>query len=199
VSRHVISRKFFHFPFSIFYFILPCMNFRIRQGSPTDGPTLMHIEHSCRAAASFLPEQLREPGQVRPRIWRSWILCSPPYDRHPTPRALFVAYDQNDVGGFVAVMHDSLFAGYHADIAGLFVLPRWRRKGIGRGLLGRAALWLSDGGLTRFTIDCFAGDSNRAFLDRQGGVVISSTADPEDRAAIITYGFSDLRSLVGLR
>ncbi len=172
------------------------MAIRIRQGSSTDALTLMHIEQSCRTAAVFLPPSLRDPGQSRPRPWRQWVLSHPPFDRHPAPRAVFVAYEHNDTHGFVAVMHDSLFGGYRADVAGLFVLPRHRRKGIGTALLVRAARWLQEDGISRVTAGCYARDPNRGFFDRMGGVVIANTsASGDDPAAIMTFGFVNFREL----
>jgi GNAT superfamily N-acetyltransferase len=171
------------------------MPIKIRQGSPTDGPSLMHLEHCCRTAAFFLPDALRDPGQIRPRSWRAWLTCAPPFDRHPTPRAVFVAYDHSDILGFIAVMHDSLFAGYGADVAGLYVLPRHRRQGIGGMLLITAARWLQKDGIARVTADCYAHDPTRRFYDRLGGFVISSTADDTDVTAVITYGFANLKEL----
>ena len=171
------------------------MRIKIRQGSPTDAPTLMHIERACRTAAPFLPEPLRDPGQIRPRQWRAWLTGAPPYDRHPTARRILVAYEHNDIFGFIAVMHDSLFAGYRADVAGLYVLPRYRRQGIGGALLVAAARWLQEDGITRVTADCFAHDPTRSFFDRLGGFVIASTSDDSDKAAIITYGFANLKEL----
>jgi GNAT superfamily N-acetyltransferase len=156
----------------------------------------MHIEHSSRAACGFLPEELREPGRVRPRNWRAWVLCQPPFDRNPAPRAVFVAYEHCDVMGFVAVVKDSPYGGYRADLAGFYVLPKLRRRGIGGLLLVRAAKWLQDDGISRATVDCFAREPSRAFFDRMGGVVISNTGDPaEDPAAKVTYGFANLREL----
>jgi GNAT superfamily N-acetyltransferase len=156
----------------------------------------MHIEHSCRSACGFLPEELREPGHVRPRNWRAWILCQPPFDRNPAQRAVIVAYEHTDVLGFVAVVKDSLYGGYQADLAGLYVLPKYRRRGIGGLLLVRAAKWLQEDGISRATVDCFALIPARGFFDRMGGVVISNTGDPaEDSAAKVTYGFANLREL----
>lgn len=171
------------------------MGVRIRQVSPTDAPSLMHIEQSCRAADRFLPEDLREPGRVKPRMWRAWLMCAPPFDRHPTPRAGFLAYEYNDIMGFVAGMQDSIFAGYRADIAGLYVLPRYRRRGIGGMLLVKLARWLVEDGIRRVTADCYLHDSTRGFFDRMGGVVIASVSDESDAAAKITYGFANLREL----
>ena len=169
---------------------------KTRQGSPTDGPTLMHIEQSCRTAALFLPPALRDPGQNRPRQWRQWVLCQPPYDRHPTPRIIFVAYEHNDILGFIAATHDSLFGGYRSDIAGLYVLPRYRRRGIGTALLVRAAKWLQEDGINRVTADCYAHDPSRGFYDRRGGVIIARTAeDQADATAVMTYGFANLREM----
>jgi GNAT superfamily N-acetyltransferase len=155
----------------------------------------MHIEHSCRTAMPFLPLDLRDPGQIRPRPWRAWLTCAPPYDRHPTTRTAFIAYEFSDTFGFVAIMHDSIFAGYRADIAGLFVIPMHRREGIGTMLLLAAARWLDQDGIWRVTADCYANDPTRTFFDRMGGVVIASTSDDSDPAAKITYGFANFREL----
>ena len=154
----------------------------------------MHIEHACRTAAKFLPLELSDPGHIRPRQWRAWLTGQPPYDRHLTPRRVFVAYEFSDILGFIAVMHDSIFAGYRADVAGLFVTPRYRRQGIGSALLVHAAKWLQEDGIDRVTADCYAHDPTRNFFDRLGGVVIAST-DDADPAARITYGFANLREL----
>ena len=171
------------------------MPLRIRQASPTDSPTLMHVEHTCRAASTFLPPDLRDPGTIRPRQWRAWLNCSPPFDRHPTARKIFVAYEFSDILGFIAVMHDSLFGGYRADIAGLFVLPRYRRRGIATALLVHAAKWLQEDGISRVTAACHAHDPSRTFFERRGGVVIASATDDTDPTAVITYGFANLREL----
>src|SRR5438128_1543984 len=50
-----------------FRVILPVMRIRTRQASSTDGPTLQHIEHSCRVAFTYLPFEMRDPGLIRPR------------------------------------------------------------------------------------------------------------------------------------
>jgi len=111
----------------------------------------MHIEHTCRAASTFLPPHLRDPGAIRPRQWRAWLTCAPPFDRHPTARKIFVAYEFSDIHGFIAVMHDSLFGGYRADIAGLYVLPVYRRRHTATALLVAAAQWLQEDGISRVT------------------------------------------------
>jgi GNAT superfamily N-acetyltransferase len=171
------------------------MTIRLRQGSPTDAPTLMHIEHSCRAAAGFLQAKLRDPGYIRPRQWRAWVTCDPPFDRNPTKRLIYVAYEHSDILGFIACMHDSLFAGYRADIAGLYVLPRYRRQGIGGMLLVAAARWLQEDGIARVTADCYAKDPTRSFFSRLGAFVIASTSDEDDPTAVITFGFPNLKEL----
>ena len=155
----------------------------------------MHIEHGCRTAATFLPPNLRDPGQIRPHPWRAWLNCTPPYDRHPTKRLAYLAYEFSDILGFLAVMHDSIYAGYRADVAGLYVIPKYRREGIGTALLVRAAKWLHEDGIDRMTVDCFAHDPTRPFFDRNGGVVIASISDESDPAAKITYGFDNLKEL----
>lgn len=173
------------------------MQVRIRQVSTSDGPTLQHIEHSCRAACAFLPAELCDPGQIHPRNWRAWLRCEPPFDRHATPRRAFVAYEHSEVLGFIACMHDSLFGGYQADIAGLYTLPKFRREGIGTQLLIQGAKWLQDDCIDRMTVSCFAHDPARAFFDRLGGVAISTVQDDSDPAAIITYGFVNVKELAG--
>ena len=157
----------------------------------------MHIEHSCRTAATFLPLEMRDPGIIRPRQWRAWINCAAPYDRHPTPRRGFLAYEHSDILGFIAVMHDSLYAGYGADCAGLYVLPKYRREGIGTRLLVEASRWLMEEGITRMTADCYAKDPSRRFFERLGAFVIASNADEENTAAVITYGFANLKEIAG--
>ncbi len=159
----------------------------------------MHIEHGCRTAAMFLPPELRDPGLFKPRQWRAWLRCDPPFDRHPSKRIAFLAYEHSDILGFVAVMHDSIFAGYRADIAGLMVTPKYRREGIGTALLVRAAKWLQEDGIDRVTADCYALDPTREFFNRKGGVVIASISDYSDPAARITYGFSNLKELAARR
>ncbi len=105
------------------------------------------------------------------------------------------AYENNDMMGIAACMHDSLYGGYRADIAGLYVLPRYRRRGIGGMLLMRIARWLQEDGINRVTADCFAHDPTRGFMYRMGGVVIASVTDENDPAARITYGFANLKEL----
>ena len=82
-----------------------------------------------------------------------------------------------------------------ADVAYLYVLPRYRRQGIGGTLLIAAARWLQADGIARVTVDCFAKDPTRSFFHRLGAFVIASTADNSDPAAIITYGFANLKEL----
>ena len=80
----------------------------------------------------FSSARLRNPGQIRPRQWRAWLRLPPPFDRHPTKRLAYVAYEYSDILGFIAVMHDSIFAGYRADIAGSVVIPSSGGKGSAR-------------------------------------------------------------------
>jgi len=141
----------------------------------------------------FLPFEMREPGQIRVRNWRSWLLCAPPYDRNATPRVAFVAYEHNDVLGFVAVKHDSIYAGYRADITGPFVLPNYRRRGIGKALMRRAAEWLNQDGIDRATVDCYLHDPTRPFFHRMGGFVIASADD--EPGAVVTFGLSQMLEL----
>ena len=84
---------------------------------------------------------------------------------------------------------------YRADIAGLFVLPRYRRRGIATALLVHAAKWLQEDGISRVTAACHAHDPSRTFFERRGGVVIASATDDTDPTAVITYGFANLREL----
>jgi GNAT superfamily N-acetyltransferase len=155
----------------------------------------MHIEHGCRTAATFLPSNMHDPGLIRPHDWRAWLRCDPPFDRHPTKRLAYMAYEHSDILGFIAVMHESTFAGYGADVAGLFVVPEYRRKGIGTRLLVHAARWLQEDNINRLTVDCYAHDPCREFFGRNGGVVIASVSDDSDPAARITYGFDNLKEL----
>ena len=113
----------------------------IREGSGTDGPALMHIELACRVARGDAVARGR--GRGYPRNWRAWLACAPPFDRHPTLRRIFVAFDHSDVLGFIACSHDSMYAGYRAEVAALYVAPRHRRQGIGRRLFRAAAAWRS--------------------------------------------------------
>jgi len=168
------------------------MDYRIRQGSPTDAPSLMHIEHACRVAAGYLPEEMRF---ARPRLWRPWLQCNPPFNRNPSVRRIYVAFQHTDILGFVAAAHDSLYGGYDSHIHGLYVLPRYRRQRIGFALLHFMAVWLDNEGLSRATVDTFAGDPTRQFFHRRGAFVISTSEGTPDPASIITYGFPDLRQL----
>ena len=92
-------------------------------------------------------------------------------------------------------MHDSIFAGYRADIAALYVLPEFRVRGIGTTLFLAAARWLQEDGIARVTADCYAHDPTRRFLDRLGGVVVAAASDDTDPTAVITYGFNNLAEL----
>ena len=171
------------------------MKCSLRQASPTDGPALMHIEQACRVARSFLPESDRAPGLSRQ--WRAWLQCSPPFDRHPSIRRAFVAFDHADIFGFIAVSHDSMYAGYRADVAGLYVLPRYRRRGFGRALLTAAAHWLVPDGITRLTLTGYQRDATRPFGERLGGFVIHSPSDETDPRGLITFGFANLAEIAG--
>jgi GNAT superfamily N-acetyltransferase len=171
------------------------MPIRTRPASSTDSPTLQHIEHGCRTANTFLPPEMYDPGKLHPRNWRAWMRSEPPFDRHPTPRKAFLAYQHSDIMGFVACMHDSLFGGYQADIAGLFVLPKFRRQGVGTILVVKAAQWLQEDCIDRMTVSCYAHDPSRTFFDRLGGVAISTVQDDSDVSALITYGFVNVKEL----
>jgi len=106
-----------------------------------------------------------------------------------------VAYEHSDILGFIVCMHDSLFGGYRADIAGLYVLPRYRREGIGSVLIVKAAQWLQEDGIDRVTASCYARDPSRGFFDRMGGVAIAATQEDSDPAGIITFGFVNVKQL----
>ena len=108
------------------------MQYRVRIGSGTDGPVLMHIEHACRLAAAFLPDDAR---WAKPRMWRAWLQCTPPFNRNPTPRRIHIAYQGSEILGFIAAAHDSMYGGYDAHIHGIYVLPRYRRHHVGFALL----------------------------------------------------------------
>jgi GNAT superfamily N-acetyltransferase len=169
------------------------MKWRFRQASPTDAPVLMHIERACRLDDAFLSMEQRLAHA--PRLWRAWFQCAPPFDRHPSVRRGFIAYEHNDIFGFIACAHDSMYAGYRADVAGLYVLPRYRRAGIGQTLFAEAARWLAADGITRMTMTGYARSAVRPFGERLGGFVIQSVADEADPAALITFGFSNLSEL----
>lgn len=164
----------------------------IRPGSTTDAPALMHVELACRVARGDSVEWCRAKGIPRP--WRAWLGCAPPFDRHPSLRRIFVAYEHNDLLGFIACAHDSVYAGYRADVAGLYVTPRLRRRGIARRLLQAAAEWLMHDGISRMTMIAAADDGARPFGTRLGGFVIDS---PQEAAPgkILTLGFANLAEL----
>ncbi|HVX84179.1 MAG TPA: GNAT family N-acetyltransferase [Phycisphaerae bacterium] len=168
------------------------MECKIRQASPTDGPALMHIEQACRVAADFLPEEQR--AGAGPRAWRGWLQCAPPFDRHPSVRRAFVAYDHAEIFGFIAASHDSMYAGYRADVAGMYVLPRYRRRGIGRALVRAAARWLVADGITRMTLTGYERAGTRGFGERLGGFVIESPSEVEG-GGLITFGFTNLAEM----
>jgi GNAT superfamily N-acetyltransferase len=172
------------------------MDCRIRQASPTDGPALMHIEQACRVAGAFLPEEELGGGRgMGPRMWRAWLQCAPPFDREPSVRRAFAAFDQADIFGFIAVSHDSMYAGYRADVAGLHVLPRYRRRGIGRLLVKATARWLVADGITRMTLTGYERAGTRGFGERLGGFVIDSPSGAEAGGRLITFGFTNLAEM----
>lgn len=68
--------------------------------------------------------------------------------------------------------------GTWADVGNLWVEPAWRRRGIGRWLVGRAAAWLELGGTTRL-LDYADGreeETYAAFLSAAGFTVLTRTA-----------------------
>lgn len=168
------------------------MDYRVRPGSPTDGPVLMHMEHACRLAAQYLPEEAR---WFKPRQWRAWVQCQPPYARNPTERRIYVAYNGSDILGFIAAAQDSIYGGYDSHVHGIYVLPRYRRHRIGFALLQFMALWLDQHGSARLTVSAFAGDPTREFFRRMGAFVIDSGGPMPEPGTLLTYGFPSVRAL----
>lgn len=171
------------------------MKFMIRQASTTDAPTLAHMELATKLSCyGFLTEQQR--AAMTPRGWREWLLNEPPFHHPQSFRRCFLAYDWNNIFGFAAVRHQSNYAGFAADLSGLFVVPRNQRQGVGRALLVAAARWLAVDEIYTMTVDCYAAGPGGGFLERMGGRVIdrwSATDGPED---YITFGFNNLREIV---
>ncbi len=166
--------------------------FRIRQASPTDAPTLGHIELATKLSCySFLPEEKR--AAMHPRQWRQWMLNVAPFHHPQTPRRAFVAYDWNNIWGFAAVRHDSNFAGFGADMTGIFVLPKYQKLGAGRALLVQVARWLAIDEIYTLTVDSYASGPGGDFFEHLGGRPIERWGDDE---AWITYGFNNLREIV---
>ena len=168
------------------------MNFLIRQASTTDSPSLAHIELAVQISChSHLPEQQR--AAIQPHAWREWILNTAPYHHPQSLRRVFVAYDWHDIFGFIAIRHQSNYAGFSADISGMYVLKRYQRMGLGRALLVAAARWLAVDDICTLTVDCLADGPAPGFLERMGGRVLDRWDDEEPR---ITYGFNNLREIV---
>jgi len=155
----------------------------------------MHIEQACRLQHTFLPLDIR--NTTKPRPWRAWMLCDPPFNRNPTRRLVYLAYDVNDILGFAAVEQDSIYAGYRSDLSALYVLPRYRGRGIARALMIHVSRWLFHDGITRMTAPCFAHEPTREFFDRMGGFVIGGADATAEATSIITYGFTNVMEMAG--
>jgi RimJ/RimL family protein N-acetyltransferase len=122
---------------------------RIRRAEPGDAPGL------CRLA-----EQVGgEPGGwlLTTEIWRSvgeerrYLRA---VRRHPDA-AVFVVEADGEVVGRLSLARDPHQASRHVADLGLMVAAAYRRRGIGRALLERAAEWARESGVRKLELHVF--------------------------------------------
>ena len=109
----------------------------------------------------------------RARDWPAWLENRPPFARANCPKRIELALRDGSVIGFAAVRHGSNFEGFGADLTGLFILPEFQRRGIGRMLLRRAAEWLHPSGVEGLAVDVVAANPACRFYECLEGSVIA--------------------------
>ena len=134
----------------------------IRPAVPDDLPRLMAFDHSSTSEHVWQLDLRREPrDQQVSATFREVRLPRPvnlvyPYD----PRALADDWEHKAVAlvatsgiqpiGYVAVSEHRSSGAWISD---LVVVPRWRRRGVGRALLSEAQRWTAEKGQRRLFLE----------------------------------------------
>ncbi len=89
-------------------------------------------------------------------------------------------------------------SGYDASVLGLYVLPTWQRKGVGRLLLADAASIQARNGAQSIEIGCVKENPSCGFYRRCGGVEIGRRPARVDayQTEEILFGWADISALI---
>ena len=112
-------------------------------------------------------------------------------------QGFFVAEIDNQGVGFVWSQPQADTEGFQACIKGLYVLPTFQGKGIGRELVAYAVRELLDMNLQGLEIGCVKENPSCDFYRRLGGLEIGTRPVKVDRydTEEILFGWRDMRAL----
>ena len=87
--------------------------------------------------------------------------------------------------------------GFRGELCGLYVLPNWHGRGIGRRLVGTFTRWLIDSGLDTMMVWVLADNPFRRFYEHLGGKLIDQRKIEigEQKLDEVAYGWDDVTIL----
>ena len=156
---------------------------------------LITVSASHSAFIGVIPELLLDLSWTPEQSaagWRNGFL-----ENTADGQGFFVAEIDNQVVGFVWSQPQADTEGFQACIKGLYVLPTFQGKGIGRELVAYAVRELLDMNLQGLEIGCVKENPSCDFYRRLGGLEIGTRPVKVDRydTEEILFGWRDMRAL----
>jgi GNAT superfamily N-acetyltransferase len=171
----------------------------IRPARPDDAGAIaqVHVAVWQSAYRGLLPDDLLDQLSVEHRqaMWTDILTA------YGATHPVLVAEDFGvGVCGFgnIGPLRGEAVPGYSGEFKTLYLLPRYQRRGIGRGLFCRLASLLLERGHHSALAWVLAANPACGFYEAMGGVLCAQRVEaPDERETVedLAYGWTDLRAL----
>ncbi|MBN2152640.1 MAG: GNAT family N-acetyltransferase [Candidatus Lokiarchaeota archaeon] len=170
----------------------------VRDATPDDAPGIarVHVDTWRATYASFIPAvYLAGMSYARSaRLFQSLLARNPPGTR------TFVADGGTGtgiVGASTGGYNDLGHEGYQAELIGIYVLPEFQRRGVGRQLVRAVKDHLIRLGARGMLVWVFADNPNRSFYEHLGGTLVEEKWEETGGKLLkrLALGWADVRDV----
>jgi GNAT superfamily N-acetyltransferase len=130
------------------------------------------------------------------RLWQDLLT-----ERSPSQQR-FVALEGDRVVGYCGGGRNAdTRSPFPAELFGIYVLPGWQSKGVGKKLLGTLAQWLRLQGWSSMQVWVLERNPFRRFYETCGASLLDQTRDVDyggKRLTVLSYGWTELDKLTEL-
>jgi GNAT superfamily N-acetyltransferase len=130
------------------------------------------------------------------RIWQDLLT-----ERNPSQQR-FVALENDRIVGYCGGGRNAdTRSPFPAELFGIYVLPGWQSKGVGKKLLGTLAQWLRLQGWSAMQVWVLERNPYRRFYEGCGATLLDQTRDVDyggKMLTVVSYGWTDLDKLTEL-